>query len=136
MKKIMIYPNCPKCNSPQTGMIKCANSWYAKMDAKALYRSLAHGEYIKYVDGKSYANYYQPYGINMYCEMCGYEFKGNPYKEEKDADFIEEYQISRGCLDRLETAKEIPFSHKKKIQQFIEKKILKRGIQYECQDKN
>lgn len=102
---IDMYPLCPKCNSKKTGVIKPRTVWSGKKESKDLYRSISCGKYVKYVDGKKYEDYYKWFGINMYCEDCDYEFRGEISQKKINEKDAEDYMGARGCEERLQTAK-------------------------------
>lgn len=114
-----VYDTCPKCNSRRTGVIKPRTVWSGKRESKDLYRSIAHGRYVKYVNGTQYESYYKEYGINMYCEDCGYEFQGEVNTVNMNRDDADSYLDSRGCEEVLQNAKISKIlTPKKMIKQF------------------
>ena len=117
MKKIMIMSECPRCHSERTGRICVRQGFSLKWEQKSILNDLNNAEFIKYVNPEEYRNYYQRFGINGYCEDCGYEFRGNLEKIKLPTEEFNNYK-------KIMTLKKIntlikPIKKKKKNKNFI-----------------
>lgn len=92
MKKITVMSECPRCHSNHTGKIAVRQGFSSKWERKSVLDSLNNAEFIKYVYPEEYRNYYSKYGINGYCEDCGYEFRGICEEIKLDTEDFNEYK--------------------------------------------
>lgn len=92
MKKLMMMSECPRCHSLHTGKIVVRQGFSLNWEQKSILKSWNNAELIKFVYPAEYRNYYNRYGINAYCEDCGYEFKGVYQSVKLDKEDFEKYK--------------------------------------------
>ena len=72
------------------------------------------------VSPSDYRDYYSKFGINAFCDSCGYEFRGQLRDVELSDEELEEYEDSHGITKARRLYAKLP---KKKWFETIAKKI-------------